>query len=145
MQANRYEQQPQYVMYAGLVFQPLEKPLMASVVPGSLRTRYFFQYFTTDELYREKPQPVVLTNVLPDEINTWLREFSGQIVEEINGLKISRLKDVADGFQKETGSDFHIIRLSGEGRPLVLNRKEAAAAQPRLLEKYGVGASAYIE
>jgi S1-C subfamily serine protease len=145
MQANRYEQQPQYVMFAGLVFQPLEKPLMAAATATSLRTRYWFQYFTTDELYREKPQPVILTNVLPDEINTWLREYSGQIVEEINGVKISRLKDVADAFQKENGSEFHLIRLSGEGRPLVLSRKEAAAAQPRLLEKYGVGASAYIE
>jgi len=145
MQANRYEQQPQYVMFAGLVFQPMDKPLMTVAAPGSLRTRYWFQYFTNDELYREKPQPVVLTNVLPDEINTWLREFSGQIVEEINGVKITRLKDVSDALQKEDGSSFHLIKLAGEGRPLVIDRKQAADAQPRLLQKYGLGASAYIE
>ena len=145
MQANRYEQQPQFVMVGGLVFQPMDAPLMNVVSSANLRTRYWFQFFTTDELYKEKPQPVVLTNVLPDAINTWLREYSGQVVEEINGMKITRLQDVVEAFKKDTGSSDHVIRLAGEGRPLILDRAAVEAAQPKLLEKYNVGASSYVE
>ena len=145
MQANRYEQQPQYVMLGGLVFQPMDAALMNVVSSSNLRTRYWFQFFSTDELFKEKPQPVVLTSVLPDAINTWLREYSGQVVEEINGMKITRLQDVVEAIKKDTGSGDHVIRLAGEGRPLILDRAAVEAAQPKLLEKYNVGASSYVE
>ncbi|HEX2747490.1 MAG TPA: trypsin-like peptidase domain-containing protein [Verrucomicrobiales bacterium] len=145
MSANKYEQRPQYVIFAGLVFQPMDSPLMAAHSTNNLRTRYYYQYFSTDALYKERPQPVLFTSVLPDSINTYSREFTGQIVDEINGVKIMRLKDVADALAKDSADGFITVKLLGEGRPIVLDKKDAAAAQKRILEKYNVEEAAYIE
>jgi S1-C subfamily serine protease len=145
MTAHKYEQRPQYVMFAGLVFQPLDSPLMSAHSFNNLRTRYFYQYFSNDALYKERPQPVLFTSVLPDSINAYTREFTGQIVDQINGVKILRLKDVADALRKEPEGGFITVKLLGEGRPIVIDQKDAAAAQPRIMEKYSVAEAAYIE
>jgi S1-C subfamily serine protease len=145
MTANKYEQRPQYIIVGGLVFQPMDSQLMAAHSLTNLRSRYFYQYFSTDALYKERPQPVLFTSVLPDSINTYTRDFTGQIVDQINGVKIMRLKDVADALTKESEDGFIVVKLLGEGRPIVLDRKEVAAAQKRILDKYNVEESAYIE
>ena len=146
MTANKYEQRPQYVVFSGLVFQPMDSPLMgAHSNITNLRTRYYFQYFSNDALYKERPQPVIFTNVLPDSINTYTREFTGQIVDEINGMKIKQLKDVAEALKKEPAGGFITVKLLGEGRPIVLDAKDAAIAQKRIMEKYNVGDESYIE
>jgi S1-C subfamily serine protease len=145
MTANKYEQRPQYVTFAGLVFQPMDSPMMGAHSPANLRTRYYFNYFSQDALYKERPQPVVLTTILPDSINTYLREFTGQLIDEINDVKIQRLKDVAEALKKEPEGGFITIKLLGEGRPVVLNKAEAVTAQQRILDKYDVSETAYIE
>ena len=145
MSANKYEQRPQYVMFAGLVFQPLDAPLMSAHNLTNLRTRYYYQYFSNDALYKERPQPVVFTSVLPDSINTYVREYTGQIVDEINGVKIKRLKDVDEALKKEPEGGFTTVKLLGEARPIVLDSKDAAAAQKRIMEKYSVEEASSIE
>ena len=146
MTANKYEQRPQYVTFAGLVFQTMDSPLMgAHSNLNNLRTRYYYQYFSHDALYKERPQPVIFTNVLPDSINTYTREYSGQIVDEINGVKIKRLKDVEEALKKDPPNGFVTVKLLNEGRLIVLDAKEAAEAQKRILEKYNVGEPSYIE
>ena len=145
MAAHKYEQRPQYVTFAGLVFQPMDSPLMAAHSPTNLRTRYYFQYFSNDALYKERPQPVIFTSVLPDSINAYAREFTGQIVDEINGVKILRLKDVDEALKKDPEGGFITVKLLGEGRPIVLDKTAAAAAQKRIMAKYGVDEPSYIE
>ena len=144
MQANRYEQQPEYLMHAGLVFQPLDHELMGAFSLTNLRTRYFYDYYAQDELYKELPEIVVLTSVLPDAINTWFRDYTGQVVEEINGVKIKSLKDAADALAKEPDGTHLTIRLAGEGRLIVLEKKLIAAAQERIQRKYGLAQDRYI-
>jgi len=74
MYENIYEEAPRYVLYGGLVFQPLTANLMA-VLMGSadLRLRQTYSMFGQDQLYRETPEPVVLTSILPDPLNVYLR------------------------------------------------------------------------
>ncbi len=149
IQANQYDKQPQFVLFAGLQFQPLDSSVMASHSITNLQTRYYFNYFSTDELYRETPQVIVLTAVLPDSVNTHLRSYVHKVVETINGKKIRLLQDVYDAFYKpnsEPGKEsFHVIRCVGEGRPLVLKREEAEVAHDRINSKYNVGFTHHIE
>ena len=83
--------------------------------------------------------------MLPDSINAYTRDYTGQLVDEINGVKIKRLKDVDEALKMEPANGFITVKLLGEGRPIVLDAKEAAAAQTRILEKYNVEEPAYIE
>ncbi|MEM9281479.1 MAG: trypsin-like peptidase domain-containing protein [Verrucomicrobiota bacterium] len=149
MQGNQYDRQPNFVLFAGLQFQPLDRSVMAAHSISNLRTRYHFNYFSQDEIYRERPQVIVLTEVLPDSSNTHLQPFVHQVVESINGKDIRFLQDVYDALNNEHfedgKEDFHIIRLLGEKRPLVLKRSKAEDAHKRIKAKYNVSLDHFIE
>jgi S1-C subfamily serine protease len=144
MQANVYEKRPEYLIYAGLVFQPMDSNLMSSFRFGDDDIRYVYQYYGPEELYKALPQPVILTQILPDAINTHVEDMDGKLVDEINGKKITCMKDVLAAF-KETPPDFVKVKLRGEGRPIVMDKNQVSAAHMRVLKKYGVGESHYIE
>lgn len=140
IQANQYDEQPQFVLFSGLVFQPLDRNLLSAHGITDLQVRYLYNYYSEKEIYKDKPQVVVLTDILPDEINTHLALFRHKVVEEVNGKKIRTLKDLhASLFEAEPKGDFHVIRFLGEGQPLVLEKSRVAGAQKRIRERYNVG------
>lgn len=140
IQANQYNQQPQFVMFAGLVFQPVDRNLLSSHGITDLQVRYLYNYYSDKEIYKEKPQIVVLTQILPDEINTHLGMFGHKVVEEVNGKRIRTLQDLSAAlFETEPAGAFHVIRFMGEGQPLVLEKSRIAAAQKRIQTRYNVG------
>jgi len=149
IQSNQYDKQPNFVLFAGLQFQPIDRNMMAAHSISDLETRYHYSFFSQDEIYRERPQVVVLTEVLPDSTNTHLRGYVHKVIDTVNGKKIRLLQDVYDalyGDEHEDGHEkFHVIRLVGEGRPLVLDRKDAALAHERIKAKYNVGIDHFIE
>ncbi len=139
IQANQYDQQPQFVVFSGLQFQPLDRNLMAAHGIKNLRARYLYNFFSQDEVYKDKPQIIILTDILPDEINTHFDMFRHQVVDEINGRVIRTLKDVHAALHDEAPSDgFHVIKFLGEGRPLVIEASRVAAANERIRQKYNV-------
>ena len=144
MQANQYEKQPEYVMHAGLVFQPLDNELMTAFSLTNLRTRYYFDYYAQDELYKKLPEVVIFTSVLPDAINTWVRDYVGQVVEEINGVRIKSLQNAAEALAREPEGTHLTIKLAGEGRAIVLEKQLVSDAQARIQRKYGVTSPRYI-
>ena len=109
-----YEPPPRYVLYGGLVFQPLTANLMG-VLAGSadLRLKQKYTMFSTDQMYKETPEPVILAAVLPDPSNVYLRGLAGQIVRAV-------------------------IRLEGDARPAVLKREEVDRSTPRIMAQYGI-------
>lgn len=137
MQGNSYDVQPRYVVYAGLLFQPLSLEVMQAYQPQDLRLRHYFDFFVSEQLYLEHPEVIVLTNILPDPINTYLQPYRASIVKEINGQKIRTLEDLAKAFS-ETPDQF-VVRMIGDGPPLVLDRKEVDAARERIKTRYNVG------
>ncbi len=149
IQANTYDEQPNFVLFAGLQFQPLDRNLMAAHNISDLQVRYFYSYFSNEALYRERPQVIVLTAVLPDSANTHLQNYVPKVIDTINGKKIRLLQDVWDAlhgdFSEEGHEDFHVIRCLGEGRPLVMERATAREAHDRIMAKYNVGFDNHIE
>lgn len=138
IQANQYDRKPRFVIFGGLIFQPLDQNFMQEHRPQDSRLRYLFNYFISDHLYKEMPEPVVFSGVLADSVNAYAEDFKYSIVEEINGAKIRSLGDVAAAFDKP--AETYVIRLLGEGRPLVLDRSKVEAARERILQKYSVKA-----
>jgi hypothetical protein len=103
---------------------------------ADLRVRHFFEYFVLDQLYVQHPDVIVLTNILPDPINTYLAPYRGGIVDEINGKKIRTLDELAKAFVDSP--DRLVIRMIGDGPPLVLDRKQVEAARERIMTRYNV-------
>jgi hypothetical protein len=136
VQAHRYDVRPRYVLYGGLLFQPLNLDLLEAYRPTDLRLRHFFEYFVVEQLYLQHPDVIVLTNILPDPINTYLAPYRGGIVDEINGKKVRTLDEVASALS-ETPERF-VIRMIGDGPPLVLDRNKVESARERIKARYNV-------
>src|SRR5712671_6801385 len=136
IQAHRYDVRPRYVLYGGLLFQPLNLDLLEAYRPTDLRLRHFFEYFVVEQLYLQHPDVIVLTNILPDPINTYLAPYRGGIVDEINGKKVRTLDELASALS-ETPEHF-VIRMIGDGPPLVLDRNKVESARERIKARYNV-------
>ncbi len=140
IQANQYDQRPRYSLYAGLLFQPLDRNLLAAHNINNATINYFFNYYTTDELYMDHPEVVLLTQILPDAINNHFGNYNHRVVKEINGTRIRTLQDAHDALRDADADErgFLVIRLHDLERPLVLDREDIDAAHARILERYGV-------
>jgi S1-C subfamily serine protease len=136
IQGHSYDVRPRFVVYGGLVFQPLNLELMETFQPSDLRLRHFFDFFVIGQIYLEHPEVVVLTNILPDPINTYLGPYRGSIVDDVNGKKIRTLADLAKALSQP--SDRFVINLIGDGPPLVLDPKQVEAARERIKTRYNV-------
>src|SRR5881392_2271490 len=136
VQGHSYDVRPRYLLYGGLLFQPLNLDLLEAYRPTDLRLRHFFEYFILEQLYLQHPDVIVLTNILPDPINTYLAPYRGGIVDEINGKKIRTLDELANTFA-ETPQRF-VIRMIGDGPPLVLDRNKVEAAREQIRTRYNV-------
>jgi len=136
VQAHRYDVRPRYVLYGGLLFQPLSLDLLEAYQPTDLRIRHFFDYFVLEQIYLEHPDVIILTNILPDPINTYLAPYRGGIVDEINGKKIRTLDELAKAFAEP--ADRFVVSMIGDGPPLVLDPKQVEAARERIRMRYNV-------
>jgi len=136
LQGHNYDIRPRYVLYGGLLFQPLNLDLIEAYQPTDLRIRHFFDYYVLEQIYLQHPDVIVLTNILPDPSNTYLAPYRGAIVDEINGEKIRTLDDLAKMFS--AASDRVVVKMIGDGPPLVLDPKQVEAARARIKTRYNV-------
>lgn len=143
IQGHTYDVRPRYIVYGGLLFQPLDLEIMEAYQPSDLRLRHFFDYFVLDQIYIDHPEVIVLTNVLPDPINTYLSPYRGAIVDEVNGKKIKTLHDLADALANP--GDRLVLNMIGDGPPLVLDPKQVDAARERIKTRYNVQAEQNLE
>ena len=137
IQGHSYDVRPRYVLYGGLLFQPLNLDSLEAYRPADLRLRHFFEYFVLEQIYLQHSDVIVLTNILPDPINTYLAPYRGEIVDEINGKKIRTLDELANAFADQKPEHF-VIRMIGDGPPLVLDRNKVEAARERIKMRYNV-------
>lgn len=143
LQANAYDEKPRFVVFGGLVFQPVDANFMSAHNPDNLRLRYYFDHFITQGLYRDRDEIVVLSNVLADPVNAYAGEFKYEIVDRINGRKIRKLADVSAAFKESP--EYSVIELVGDGRPIVLERKAVEDARNRIIARYGVSKEENLE
>ncbi len=136
LQASAYDTHPRYVLFGGLLFQPLSRNLLAAYQFENQRINYYYDNFITKELYKDHPELVILSNILPDPINTYLGEFREGIVDMINDKKMKTLDDVAAAFAEKT--EFYVVRFIGNSRPLVLERSAVELARDRIKQRYNV-------
>ena len=135
-QGHSYDVRPRYVVFGGLLFQPLSLDLNQAYQPQDLRLRHFFDFFVLEQIYLEHPEVIVLTNILPDPINTYLQPYRMSIVDEVNGKKIRTLKDFAEALAEP--AERYVLNMVGDGPPLVLDAAEVSAARERIKTRYNV-------
>jgi hypothetical protein len=138
-QRNRYGVAPRYVVYAGLVFMPLDRELLKVFGRGGSDRNLVWHH-----LYREAEQPetvdrevVVLTRVLRHRVNSQMT-FSGPVaVERINGRPLQGLDDVLVALAAGDGR-FQTLEFEGAAGLEAIDRAMAEAAHAEILKQYGI-------
>lgn len=138
---NEYESPARYVIYAGLVFQPLSRSYLQNWkewwYQADKRMLYYYSYHQVDEQWPDRKEYVVLARILPDPVNTYVGFAAEKIVESINGVPIGRLEDVVAALQAPSGV-FHVIRVEGFDKPVVLDAREADRVHPQILKTFRI-------
>ncbi len=143
MQAQPHTLRPRYVVFGGLVFQPLNRGFMEAYQVDDLRLRYFYNFFVADEIYQTHPEVVVLANILPDPVNAYLNDLRFQILDRVNGREIKGLEDAAAAFAEP--ADQYVLQFLGGNRPIVLERAVVEGARDRIKANYGVRVEQYLQ
>ena len=144
LQTIQYGKRPRYTIQGGLVFQPLTINLYTSANLNNPRLRRIFARYTSENIFKEREDIVVLTRVLNDPVNEKLSGYSGNAVESINGVKIKNLQQAHELLNPKELPEFFDIRLDGITRPLILPGKNIGEINQRIQKTYGINNPSFL-
>jgi S1-C subfamily serine protease len=146
----QFDKQPSYYVYAGITFTPLSRNYLQTFgakwvtdIPFPLRYLFFnSMQIASDPNVTEY---VVVSEILPDEANTYCTGFLNQVVDRINGVQVHSIKDVIKELQMTPSGDCHQITFWGGDIPMILDAAQVAQRQKTILQKYEVPSESYIQ
>jgi S1-C subfamily serine protease len=145
MYAIQYEKKPRYLVFAGLVFQPLDTNLFAASKFNNVTVRRLYTDYVPKGLFQKRRDIVVLTRVESDPVTSRLSGFTGQAVDRINGVEVTDLRHAHELLHPAEAPEFHVIELFGASRPVVIPAAAVEAANERVAANYGIAEMANLE
>lgn len=143
--AAQYDKLPQYVVFGGLLFQPANRNTILAHKINDIELNQALQDFVIGAASGDKEDIVLLTNILPDEVNERLNDDSGSIVTKVNGVEIKGLKHLYELLHPKNPPEFFVIELKGDSRPIVLDGKQIDEANKRIAERYDITNDAQLD
>jgi S1-C subfamily serine protease len=149
----RPDRLPTYFIFGGLVFTPLSYEYIHEWEWAREHHRYCNYAYETFPSERRK-HVVVMREVLAHEVNLGYHQMKEAVVERVNGIAITEIRDVVRALEAPLGN-FHIIETdnhgprneshrsdydSSHGTRVVLDAKAAARATPEILAQHGIPA-----
>ena len=138
MYAIQYEKKPRYVVFAGLVFQPLDTDLFATAKFENITVRRLYSDYVPKGLFQKHRDIVVLTRVESDPVTSQLGDFCGFAVNKINGVEVTDLKHAYHLLHPGEQPEFHVIELFDASRPVVIPSALVNEANQRVAKNYGI-------
>ncbi|MES2997439.1 MAG: PDZ domain-containing protein [Verrucomicrobiota bacterium] len=138
MQAIQYGKRPRYLVFAGLVFQPLDTNLFATAKFDDVTVRRLYSDYVAKGIFQTRRDIVMLTRVESDPLTTHLGEYAGRAVDKINGTLVRDLRHASELLNPANAPEFHVIELFGADRPLIIRASDVAAANERVKKNYGI-------
>ncbi len=140
--AHLYDQKPNYYIYAGLVFAPLNREILKSYsskwvikAPQELVHEIYYRPLIEHD-FMDTPH-VVQIRRMEHEVNAEEAQYLYHIIESVNGKPIHKLEDLIPAFE-DNEADQHLIRFKYGNRTTVLDREKANAAHKEILRQYAI-------
>lgn len=123
---QQYERKPEYLVYGGLVFQPLSTDYLAGWPNERDRPCHLQQLVVGGKIEADRDQVVVLTNVLASQCNTgygsgWV---GAPILVAVNDAKVKNLEHLVK--LVETGNSEFVKFKFMDDSVVVLNRQDVS-------------------
>jgi hypothetical protein len=136
-----YDQEPEYLVVGGLIFQPLTDSYLQSW--GSewkRRSPFRLFYYRNEPPSKERRGIVFLSQVLPDPYNIGYQDLKYLVLETVNGQTVNRMAELVTALGKHRNG-YHVLEFvkSDSLRRLVLDAGPAEQeATIRVLKRYGI-------
>jgi S1-C subfamily serine protease len=134
---SRYGVRPRYVVYGGLVFQPLSRDFL-----GTWKTWWekappeFLHSYYNEIRSVERPERVVLSRVLADELTVGYTGRHNELVDKVNGEVVRSLAHLAE-LLDHAGEQVRVE--TSWGALLVFETTEVQDGEARILANYRIG------
>lgn len=146
--SHRYDEQPRYVVFGGLVFQPLDFNVVQEHQVPSGDVMVELDRFTRGGESAVKEDLVLLTRTLPDEVNARFDDMGRGLVSKVNGVEVkglAHLHSLLYPAEGETCPEYTVIELTDAPRPLVIDNAAVEAANKRISERYNIQVPARLK
>ena len=144
--SRSFDDEPKYRIFAGLTFTPVSRNFLESwgsnwpsEIPFALRYLFMHANHLIDD--PERREFLVLSEILPDEVNAYVTGFKNQVVETVNGIKINALDDLQAAFDTDTDG-YWIVRFMNNDSPMILDADAARRRHEAILRRYNVPSAA---
>jgi hypothetical protein len=121
-----YDQEPEYMIVGGLVFQPLTDAYLQSWGQDwKSRAPFRLNYYNNESPAKDRPALLMLSQVLPDPYTIGYQDQRWLVLNKVNGQRVSRLPELRDALQKPLDG-YHVLEfVKGEGlQRMVLAARE---------------------
>ncbi len=138
--SQSFDKDPEYVLAGGFVFVPLSEAYLRSWGPTWRQQAPFrLSYYGMGKVTAERPQRVVLTQVLPYPANIGYEGLRNMVVDQINGMKIRDISDVLTAL-KSPVDGFDVFQFeSGESvQQAVLDATQIDDANQQIMARYNI-------
>ena len=139
--ANAYDALPRYVVYAGMVFQPLQLNVIQAHRLNVTDFMVELDAFQRKGASMKKKDIVVVTKVLRDEVNARFSDFGKRIVKSVNGVEVQGLAHLHSLLYPQPGKEqpqYTVIEFENAGRPMVIDNAAVQAANERISAGYSI-------
>ncbi len=136
---ERYETDPTYYIYGGLVFSPLSKDLLSiwgtdwyDRAPRELVAMLSHNFPESDG-----EQVVVILRVLAATVNEGYQHTANWVIERVNGKQILNMAELVNRLEADDGETFVVLETS-HNSSIVLDRQRVQDSTLQILSTYRI-------
>ena len=144
-----YDRQPEYIVTGGFVLQKLTRSYLSQwgddwsgKVPPHLSHLYRDLSFKPSD---ERKDIVILSFVLPADINLGYHRLGRIVVSTFNGMKIRSITDILEAKKLNPESKYDVIEFEQNYPTVVIPRDQLAAADAMIAQQYGITKMMHIK
>ena len=139
---HEYGKEPEYIVTAGFIFQKLTRNylLMWGDDWGGKAPPHLYHYYR-DLAFKpsdERSDIVILSYILPADINLGYHGLGRMIVKTFNGKSIGSIGDVLDAQKLNPDSKYDVVEFEHDYPAVVISRDQLGQANAMIAQNYGI-------
>lgn len=137
---EQFDRPPTYYIYGGFVFQPFTKNFLLEwggqwFFSAPVKLLNFYQNGIRRD---DRKQVILMTKVLPDEINLGYHDLENMIIVKVNGRDVSTINDLVKAI--EENKDIYQVFEDDTGYKIVVRKDACDSFNSRILKRYQIEA-----
>jgi len=139
---HEHDLQPEYIVTGGFILQKLTREyLMGSGEDWAGRVSPHLYHYYRDLSFKPTPERrdiVILSYVLPANINIGYMDLGQIVIKKFNGMTIRSIADILTAQELNPESEHDVIEFELDNPVVVIPRKQLPAADMFIRKNYGI-------